>query len=300
LGHTELLIDHEHELPPEVHWSLALLLRTGQRLIDVVAGICDLIHVASVDPHAADAVDVSELVAHELAACRDRADQRGVLAMAAGDVGAVSVADSRRLRRELLDNALTYAPDQSTVCVTVVAAPTGMRIEVSDHGDGIEPADRERVVRPFERGTNPRQPSAGCGMGSPWHPRSRRRSGAACSSRRAGVGASEPVSTSRSTSRVRTGPAAHPWARAALGLETRHPPRRDVPELMVMADDARPGRLLPAHVPVGRDRAAEVASPEPVWLASPARGSYRVLCGTGRTRSQADGGSYPSCRRPAL
>jgi hypothetical protein len=107
LGHTELLIDHEHELPPEVHWSLALLLRTGQRLIDVVAGICDLVHVASVDPHAADAVDVSELVAHELAACRDRADQRGVLAMAAGDVGAVSVADSRRLRRELLDNALT-------------------------------------------------------------------------------------------------------------------------------------------------------------------------------------------------
>jgi two-component system osmolarity sensor histidine kinase EnvZ len=43
--------------------------------------------------------------------------------------------------------------------------PTGVSIEVCDQGDGIDPADRDRLVRPFERGTNPRQPSTGCGMG---------------------------------------------------------------------------------------------------------------------------------------
>jgi signal transduction histidine kinase len=165
-GHAELLIDQE--LPAQMHRSLASMLRAGRRLEDVVVGVCDLIEVACVDPDAVNMLDVSELVAEEVATYRDRAAQRGVRLVTSGDPVANCVADSSRLRRalrELLDNALTYAPRQSTVRVATTVAATGIRINVSDHGDGIGSADRERLTRPFERGTNPRQPAAGRGMG---------------------------------------------------------------------------------------------------------------------------------------
>ena len=36
---------------------------------------------------------------------------------------------------------------------------------VRDHGTGVNRADRERLTRPFERDSHPRQPTAGLGMG---------------------------------------------------------------------------------------------------------------------------------------
>lgn len=168
LGHAELLIDHEQELPPEVRQSLACLLRAAERLSDAVVGVCDLMDIAGVGPRSLDSVDISEMVAEEVATCRDRAAQRGVRLLVSGEPAQRCVADSRRLRRalrELLDNALTYAPDGSTVRVASITSATGTRIKVTDHGDGIHPDDRARLVRPFERGSHPRQSPAGRGMG---------------------------------------------------------------------------------------------------------------------------------------
>ncbi|WP_197026024.1 ATP-binding protein [Nocardioides sp. URHA0020] len=71
----------------------------------------------------------------------------------------------RRALHELLRNALTFAPDRSTVRVVAVDTACGVRIMVNDEGEGIDAADQERLVRPFERGTHPRQPTAGLGMG---------------------------------------------------------------------------------------------------------------------------------------
>lgn len=168
LGHAELLMDREQELPPEVRQALACLLRAAERLNDVVVGVCDLMDMACVGPNTVDLVDISELVTEEVATYRDRAARRGVRLLVSGEPAQRCLADSRRLRRALralLDNALTYAPDQSTVRVSSVTSAAGTRIKVTDSGDGIEPADRARLARPFERGANPRQLPAGQGMG---------------------------------------------------------------------------------------------------------------------------------------
>lgn len=113
-------------------------------------------------------VDITDVVTEEVDACRDRAAQRGVRLLVSGDEGSTCTTDARRLRRalrELLDNAVTYAQDESTVRVSSTCLPMGIRIEVSDHGVGIDSAERERLTRPFERGTHPRQPATGQGMG---------------------------------------------------------------------------------------------------------------------------------------
>ena len=168
LGHAELLMDREQELPPEVRQALACLLRAAERLNDVIVGVCDLMEIACVGPDTMDLVDISELVAEEVATYRDRAARRGVRLLISGEPAQRCIADSRRLRRALralLDNALTYAPDQSTVRVAAATSAAGTRIKVTDSGDGIEAADRARLARPFERGAHPRKPPAGQGMG---------------------------------------------------------------------------------------------------------------------------------------
>jgi signal transduction histidine kinase len=167
-GHVELWMDQKDEFPAEMGESLARVLQAGRRLTDVGLGICDLIGAACVDPAAVDRLDVSRLVAEKVAGFRDRATQRGIRVLVEGDSKATCVADAGRFRRalrELLDNAVTYAPEQSTVRVEASVAGSLVRVTVSDEGDGIDAADRERLVRPFERGTHPRQPIARPGMG---------------------------------------------------------------------------------------------------------------------------------------
>ncbi|MET0914966.1 MAG: HAMP domain-containing sensor histidine kinase [Jiangellaceae bacterium] len=168
VGHAELLVDEGAELPPEVQQSLAAMLRAARRINDVIHGVCDLVAIACVDPETVDSVDITDVVTEEVDACRGRAAQRGVRLVITGDKTATCTTDARRLRRalrELLDNAVTYAQDESTVRVSWTTLATRIRIEVSDRGDGIDSVELERLTRPFERGTHPRQPATGQGMG---------------------------------------------------------------------------------------------------------------------------------------
>lgn len=62
----------------------------------------------------------------------------------------------------LLDNALRAEPEGGTVLAELRTEDGAALVEVSDHGPGIPPADRERVFEPFWRGGGPWQ---GTGLG---------------------------------------------------------------------------------------------------------------------------------------
>jgi signal transduction histidine kinase len=168
LGHVDLWLSRDYDFPAELQESLAAVVRAGLRVRDVGVAICELIDVTSIHPDTTETVRVWEVVTAEAAAFRDRAAHRGIELLVDGDRTARCVANASRLQRalrELLDNALTYAPDRSRLGVVMTTADSWIRITVMDEGDGIEPADRERLVRPFERGTHARQPVDGLGMG---------------------------------------------------------------------------------------------------------------------------------------
>jgi signal transduction histidine kinase len=57
----------------------------------------------------------------------------------------------RRVLLNLLDNAVKYGPPEQRVMVTASRSAMALRIEVSDRGPGIQPADRERIWEPYER-----------------------------------------------------------------------------------------------------------------------------------------------------
>lgn len=75
--------------------------------------------------------------------------------------------DAERLRilaRNLVDNALRYAPQGGTVRVTLVGKPDAAVLTVDDSGAGLSETDRTRVFDRFYRGTGSEQSGSGLGL----------------------------------------------------------------------------------------------------------------------------------------
>jgi len=70
----------------------------------------------------------------------------------------------QELLANLLHNALQYAGAGARVTVRTSVHEGHARIEVEDNGPGIAPADRERVFRRFDRGSQPRGSGSGLGL----------------------------------------------------------------------------------------------------------------------------------------
>jgi two-component system sensor histidine kinase TctE len=71
----------------------------------------------------------------------------------------------RELLSNLVENALRYTPDGSTITVEVGLTGTGgPALAVIDNGPGIAPQERERVFEPFYRGADALAPGTGLGL----------------------------------------------------------------------------------------------------------------------------------------
>ena len=66
----------------------------------------------------------------------------------------------------LLSNAIRFSPEQGTVRMAVSRAPGQVRVDVTDEGPGVAPADRAHVFEPFYRGERqPENAVRGTGIG---------------------------------------------------------------------------------------------------------------------------------------
>jgi signal transduction histidine kinase len=123
----------------------------------------DLLLLARSGPHPSTPVDLAAIAEEQVA---ER--QGGEVTFTASLTGPALVTGDQlqleRLVRNLLDNAARHAA--GAVTVTVSAAPAGIVVEVTDDGEGIAPADRERVFEPFTRLDDARtRDSGGTGLG---------------------------------------------------------------------------------------------------------------------------------------
>jgi signal transduction histidine kinase/CHASE3 domain sensor protein len=72
---------------------------------------------------------------------------------------------TRQVLRSLLDNALRYSGDGSTVMVTATQEGQRLALRITDTGPGLTEADQDRIFEPFYRGG--RVESDGLGLGLP-------------------------------------------------------------------------------------------------------------------------------------
>lgn len=68
----------------------------------------------------------------------------------------------RQMLTNLLDNAVKYTEDDTTIHVRVARGEGGAELAVTDEGEGIAPEDMERIFRRFERADSD---SEGLGLG---------------------------------------------------------------------------------------------------------------------------------------
>ena len=166
LGHSELLLDMD--LPAPARRSATVLHDAMAALADLVDQVSKLVDIESAGDLTVNYGDLIPPLEQLVKEVTPSAAERGIRMDFLGPRSLSVTADIGQLRRAvdaLVCNAIQYAPDHSTVTVRVARRQEAIRIGVSDEGDGIPPADRVRVVQPFEVADHPRRLIDSRGLG---------------------------------------------------------------------------------------------------------------------------------------
>ncbi len=115
-------------------------------------------------------VPLHELVQETVEAMRVQAEAKGVAVVASvPDELAPARANPEQLQRvlfNLIQNAIRHTPADGSVVVRAEPVASGIEVEIADSGDGIAPADRERVFTAFYRaGVDAARTGDGAGLG---------------------------------------------------------------------------------------------------------------------------------------
>jgi signal transduction histidine kinase len=107
------------------------------------------------DPTGTAEVDLVELTSEVVGLVESAAKERGItIGMERLDKLAAR-GESRSVVQilvNLIGNAVRYAPHGSAVTITFAQTPQAAIVHVRDEGQGIDPADQERIFEPFEKG----------------------------------------------------------------------------------------------------------------------------------------------------
>ena len=159
---------------PQYKEYASLVHESGLKLLRLVNQIVEIArlegHVTDLDLGEESLDDAIDDVVLQL---RGEASARGI-SIVNPQVGALPClrADGRGLRTiltNLLQNALTHSPQGGQVTIEDRQVGGGFNeIEIRDNGEGAEPADLPRLVRPFEQGgATLTRASGGAGLGLP-------------------------------------------------------------------------------------------------------------------------------------
>jgi signal transduction histidine kinase len=115
-------------------------------------------------------VRVDELVEETVEAVQAQAERKGVAVEACVPAGLVPAqANPEKLQRvlfNLVQNAIRHTPEDGSVTIAASAGDGEIQVEVRDTGEGVDPAERDRVFEPFYRaGSEESRTRSSAGLG---------------------------------------------------------------------------------------------------------------------------------------
>jgi signal transduction histidine kinase len=160
LGFSEILATELYgPLGSDQYREYAQIIRSsGEKLLKLVNQV---VEIARLETGVAEIVVQPESLSRMFATLSDGLDgllNARELQLNVEPCGEIEVlADSRALRSvmtNLLHNAITFSPECGVVSVVARREADEVEIVVRNDGDGVDPADLERLLRPFEQGGN--------------------------------------------------------------------------------------------------------------------------------------------------
>lgn len=160
----------EETLPEPLRPLAAILTRQGKAMEELIADLLDLSQIEAGLVELSVAREPLRPLLLEVVEDLAEAARRKRIEVAVGVPEALAVwGDARRLAqvfRNLLDNAVKFSPEGSSVRVDAAAAGGGVRVTVADRGIGIPRGEEENVFQRFYRVDRSRaKTTPGTGLG---------------------------------------------------------------------------------------------------------------------------------------
>ncbi len=172
LGYVETLEDGAIESPEDAKRFLAVISRQSRRLKQLID---DLLSLSRIEQQAESGqleavwVDLRALAEGAAHICQDKADEAGVhILVTPGEAchASVNIALMRQAVVNLVDNAVKYSEAGGAVDVRLRQEDGAVRIDVADHGRGIEKKHLSRLFERFYRADEARtRQKGGTGLG---------------------------------------------------------------------------------------------------------------------------------------
>jgi len=168
---AEVTLDRPEREECEYRDALEIVCDQMQRLGAIIG---DMLTLARADaggyPLRPDSVCLNDLIADVVRSMAVLADRRRVYLDLVLEDDAVTTGDDKLLRQlitNVIDNAIKHAGFAQTVRVSLGTTFDTAVIVVADNGQGVPPAERERIFERFVRLDPARDSGAGAGLGLP-------------------------------------------------------------------------------------------------------------------------------------
>jgi two-component system sensor histidine kinase KdpD len=117
-------------------------------------------------PPGVETLSVAEILGSAISRIRNRAGQRKIVRLDDRDhLIRANAALFELVLLNVLDNAVRYSADDSSICIAIRKVDTQCRLVIADEGIGIPAADLERVFTRFYRVTRAEGAPGGTGLG---------------------------------------------------------------------------------------------------------------------------------------
>ncbi|MBB4843825.1 PAS domain S-box-containing protein [Paucibacter oligotrophus] len=169
IGFAEIGLGRSEDTP-RLHGMFNRIFAAGHRMLELVNNLLDLSRLESPVGHLSlIKQNLKPLIVNVVGDLQAMAKSRKVeLRLHIEDEGLQAAVDAERLQqalRNVLDNALRYAPPESAIDIRALKDEQGVALSVRDQGPGIPATELESIFTPFVQGSLTKDGSGGTGLG---------------------------------------------------------------------------------------------------------------------------------------